>query len=112
MIAEISGAVVAFCQVFTLLLAIFIAWQANRIHSKTDELVVHTNSLTDKLMAKTDSVARAEGIREGQSNPLEPRVTQQALADLMAQAVVAAATLAADKVLAEAKIARELKATP
>jgi hypothetical protein len=56
------SAIVGTC---TLLFAIFIAWQTNRIHTKTDELVIHTNSLTDKLMEKTDTVARAEGVKEG-----------------------------------------------
>jgi hypothetical protein len=92
----------------TFLLALFIAFTANRIHLKTDELVVHTNSLTDKLMEKTDVIARAEGVREGQSMTPDPAIAN-ALATVMADAVLAAAELAANKVMAAAQLAREVK---
>jgi hypothetical protein len=98
----------------TLVLAIVIAVKANRIHAatdiiqaKTEELVIHTNSLTDKLMEKTDVLARAEGVKEGQA--MAPTLNATNLSDAMAKAVLAAAEFAAEKVLAAAALAREAK---
>jgi hypothetical protein len=64
-LVPIASMITAITGVCTFALALFIAYQANKIHEKTDELVIHTNSLTDKLMEKTDVLARAEGVKEG-----------------------------------------------
>ena len=92
-LVPIASMISALTGVCTFAFAVFIAWQASRIHNKTDELVVHTNSLTDKLMEKTDTAARAEGMREGVAQQLAAAAADPAAARQLAKETAEAAAL-------------------
>ncbi len=121
---SIAAAVSAGTGVCTFLLAVYVAAgvrsgaakvaaatvRIEDIHTKTEELVIHTNSLTTKLMEKTDLAGIAAGIKQEQDRiaaaVLDDRAAV-AVADTMAKALIAAAEIAADKILAVAKLAKE-----
>ena len=87
----------------TLVFMVFTAWRVGRVavklddtHKLTAELVIHTNSLTDKLMEKTDAAAEARGVEKGVAQQIALAV------DSSSSALVAATADAAAKVLADA----------
>ena len=82
----------------TLVLSMAVVFHAWHVPSKLNELVEHTNSLTDKLVEKTDIAGIATGIAQ------EKARQQGTDADATAIAILAAAQIGSDKVLADAQV--------
>jgi hypothetical protein len=82
----------------TFVLTAAVVWKAWHVPTQLGELVIHTNSLTDKLMDQTALAAHAKGMQA------EKDVASAAI-DTQAAVILAAAQLAAEKILAAAKLA-------
>ena len=90
--------------IFTWIMLGKAAVKVDEIHGLTADLVVHTNSLTDKLMEKTDIAARAQGVKEGVAQQIAHATTATAKDTAEAAALIlrvaaenAAMVLAASK---------------
>ncbi len=104
--SDVMLTVQALTGIGTLAFMIFTAWRVGKVatkldatHELTSELVIHTNSLTDKLMQKTDVLAEARGVEIGiaqqrSSAPVTDITT--AAAEAAAKVLAVAAQQAAD----------------
>ncbi len=98
--AIIVAIIAAIPSTLTFILTVAVIFHAWHIPHRLEELVEHTNGLTEKLIGQTAIASRAEGVQAEKS-----RVVTSA--DTNAAVILAAAQLAADKILAAAKLAKE-----
>ncbi len=87
------------------------AYHVWHVPIKLNELVEHTNGLTQKLMEKTDIAGIAAGVQQEKDRKSDASdqtaIAILAAAQVGADKVLAAAKLAADQILAAAKLAKE-----
>jgi hypothetical protein len=98
----IVAAIAVIPSILTFILTAAIVAHAWHVPRKMEKLIENTNGLTEKLVTQTALASRAEGVEAERG---------RADADAKEKAVVilAAAELAADKVLAAAKLAKDAK---
>jgi hypothetical protein len=86
-----------------------VATKVDDLHEQTAQLVIHTNSLTDKLMEKTDSVAREEGKKEGMAEQIAIHAADlsSVAADAAAKVLAVAAAQAAETLKTATALALE-----
>lgn len=102
--AVLVALIAAVPSTLTFMLTAAVVYHAWRVPHRLEELVDHTNGLTEKLMGQTAIASRAEGIQSEKS-----RAESIVAADVSTQnavVILAAAQLAADKILAAAKLAK------
>ncbi len=98
--AIIVAIIAAIPSTLSLLLTLIIVLHAWHVPHKLEELVEHTNGLTEKLLGQTALASHAEGMR---AEKTRVGISE----DSHAAVILAAAQLAADKILAAAKLAKE-----
>lgn len=86
----------------TFILTAAVVYHAWHVPHKIEELVEQTNGLTAKLLGETANAATAKGIQQEKE-----RSIAKGLGDANAAVLLAAAQIAADKILAAAKLAKE-----
>ncbi len=110
--AVVVAIIAAIPSTFSCVLTAAIIYRAWHVPIKLNELVEHTNSLTDKLVEKTDIAGIATGVaqekaRQQGTDSDATAIAILAAAQVGADKVLAAAKLAADQILAAAKLAKE-----
>jgi hypothetical protein len=88
----------------TFILTTVVVYHAWHVPHRIEELVEQTNGLTEKLLGETASAATARGVQQEKD-----RLLERGSVDANAAALLAAAQIAADKILAAAKLAKEAK---
>ncbi len=95
--AVVVALIAAVPSTLTLLITAAGIYHVWHVPVKLNELVEHTNGLTDKLIEQKAISSHAEGVQSEKNRTL----------DANAAIILAAAQIAADKILAAAKLAKE-----